>query len=87
MPTSKRHPVRAEESPGRSEATPAGEGSGNGYRDPDSGAHRPELASTAEGHPIAALAGKYADEPLWDEFLEAIEEYRRRIDEQAATAE
>lgn len=32
-------------------------------------------------HPLAALAGVFNDEPLWDEFLEATKEYRRRMNE------
>ena len=35
-----------------------------------------------ENHPLAPLAGKYNDEPLWDDFLEAIQEYRQRMNEQ-----
>jgi hypothetical protein len=33
-------------------------------------------------HPLAAAAGAFADEPLWDEFQAAIERYRRSIEEE-----
>lgn len=33
-------------------------------------------------HPLARLAGKYADEPLWDDFQQAIQEYRQRVNQQ-----
>lgn len=33
-------------------------------------------------HPLAPLAGKYAHEPLWDDFQEAIREYRQRVNKE-----
>ena len=33
------------------------------------------------GHPLAPLVGKYNNEPLWDDFLAAIQEARREADE------
>jgi len=30
-------------------------------------------------HPLAHLSGKYNEEPLWDEFLAAINEYRQEV--------
>lgn len=40
-----------------------------------------------DAHPLAPLAGKYYDEPLWDDFMKAIKEYRQEVDEQEDTAE
>jgi len=31
-------------------------------------------------HPLADLAGSFAGDPLWEEFQEAIREYRAGID-------
>ena len=31
---------------------------------------------------VAPLAGKFNDEPLWDDYMEAIREYRKRVNEQ-----
>jgi len=30
-------------------------------------------------HPLARLSGKYNEEPLWDEFLAAINDYRQEV--------
>ncbi len=40
-----------------------------------------EVKST-HSHPLAHLAGAFDNEPLWEEFLQAMREYRREIDEQ-----
>ena len=32
-------------------------------------------------HPLAPLAGKYNDAPWWDEYLAAIDEYRKEVNE------
>lgn len=37
---------------------------------------------TTESHPLASLAGKYHSEPLWDDFMQAIRENRREMNEQ-----
>ncbi len=33
-------------------------------------------------HPLAHLAGKYNEEPLWDDFLQAMHEVRCRMNAQ-----
>lgn len=40
-----------------------------------------------EVHPLARLAGKYNDEPLWDDFLQAMQEVRRQMNAQEETTE
>ena len=37
--------------------------------------------------PVAVLAGKYADEPLWSEFLKGIEEYNQEVNLREGKAE
>jgi len=37
-------------------------------------------AAAKEPHPLASVAGSFADDPLWDEFLQAMEESRRQLD-------
>jgi hypothetical protein len=34
---------------------------------------------SGSNHPLAHLSGKYNEEPLWDEFLAAINEYRQEV--------
>ena len=47
-----------------------------------------EAPSTASiVHPLAHLAGKYADEPMWDDYMQAIEEYRQSVDTQEAAGD
>ena len=41
----------------------------------------------ADVHPLAHLAGKYNDEPLWDDFLQAMQEVRRQMNAQEETTE
>jgi hypothetical protein len=36
-------------------------------------------AETGGCHPLAPLAGKYNDAEWWDEYLQAIEEYRQEV--------
>ena len=38
---------------------------------------------TTEENPWTAVAGMFRDEPLFDEWQEAIAEYRRKVDEDA----
>ena len=38
-------------------------------------------------HPLAHLAGKYNDEPLWEDFLEAMELVRREMNDEEKAAE
>ncbi|MBV9850360.1 MAG: hypothetical protein JO250_11855 [Armatimonadetes bacterium] len=45
----------------------------------------PEVAGSGNGsagkdHPLASSAGVFADDPLWDEFIQAMEEARCEID-------
>lgn len=44
-------------------------------------------SATGVNHPWAHLAGKYDDEPAWDDFIEAIQQYRRSLIEQEDAAE
>jgi hypothetical protein len=37
------------------------------------------LAIRDRDHPLAHLSGKYNEEPLWDEFLAAINEYPQEV--------
>jgi hypothetical protein len=40
---------------------------------------RDELPQVKQNdHPLASLFGKYKDEPLWDEFMQGIQDYRNR---------
>lgn len=32
-------------------------------------------------HPLAGAAGSFADDPFWDEFVQLMEDERRKIDE------
>ena len=32
-------------------------------------------------HPLASVLGSFADDPFWDEFVQLMEEERRKIDE------
>ncbi len=38
-------------------------------------------------YPHASLAGKYDDEPLWDDYIAAIQEYRQELNEKESTTE
>jgi hypothetical protein len=49
-------------------------------RIPPSPGHPP--TSTAQ-HPLASLAGKYADDPLWDDMQQAMADNRREMDRQS----
>jgi hypothetical protein len=44
---------------------------------PDVPLSESELEELRRTHPLAHLIGKYKDEPLWDEWMAAIEEYRQ----------
>ena len=47
---------------------------------PGSPAALPTPGTESTGrHPLAPLADSYADEPLWEEFLAAIREYREEV--------
>jgi hypothetical protein len=37
-------------------------------------------AALGHQHPLAPLAGKYNDVSWWDDYLAAIEDYRREVD-------
>lgn len=39
-----------------------------------------EQALMPETHPLADVVGAFADDPLWEEFLEEMERSRREID-------
>ena len=41
-----------------------------------------DLAQTSAGkaNPLARIAGSYADDPNWDEFIQAMEASRRELD-------
>lgn len=43
--------------------------------------------STEEVNPLARIAGSYADDPNWDEFLLAMEASRRALDEETEAAD
>lgn len=34
-----------------------------------------------DSHPLASVAGSFRSDPLWDEFQDAVRDYRRSIDE------
>lgn len=38
-------------------------------------------------NPLERIAGSYADDPFWDEFLQALEESRRALDSTTEKAE
>lgn len=40
-----------------------------------------------EVNPLARIAGSYADDPNWDEFLQAMEASRRALDEETEAAD
>lgn len=40
-----------------------------------------EMMVRGEEHPLAEYAGMFRDNPLFDEWQQAIEDYRRQIDE------
>jgi len=44
-------------------------------------------SATGANHPLASLAGKYADEPLGDDFMAPIQDYRREQNELEDIAE
>lgn len=43
--------------------------------------------AASEAHPLAHLAGKYNDEPIWDDFLQAMQETRREMNAEEEAAE
>ena len=43
--------------------------------------------TTEEVNPLARIAGSYADDPNWDEFLLALEASRRALDEETEAAD
>jgi hypothetical protein len=43
-------------------------------------------APAETSHPIAALAGVFANEPLWDEVMREVDAYRRRRDRKRRAA-
>ena len=44
-------------------------------------------AAIEEARPLAHLAGKYNDEPIWDDFLQAMQEARRKMEAEDEAAE
>lgn len=42
--------------------------------------------SAGEVNPLARIAGSYADDPNWEEFLQAMEASRRELDEETEAA-
>ncbi len=40
-----------------------------------------------EEHPLARVIGGFADDPLWDEFIEEMEQSRRELDRQHGLTE
>ena len=42
----------------------------------------PTVPDAVRDHPLEALIGKYEDEPLWEDLLAAMAQYRREVDEQ-----
>ena len=40
----------------------------------------PLVTTLPEAHPLAGVIGGFADDPLWDEFLEQMEQSRRALD-------
>ncbi|MDQ2686633.1 MAG: hypothetical protein M3Y28_02075 [Armatimonadota bacterium] len=38
-------------------------------------------------NPLERIAGSYADDPFWDEFLQALEDSRRALDSNTEKAE
>jgi len=44
-------------------------------------------AVVPEENPLSRVIGGFADDPLWDEFIEAMEESRREIDRQHGLAD
>ena len=50
------------------------------------GAVMPGSATSQTGlnHPLAGVIGMFADDPLWDEFIEEMAKYRRECDERYA---
>lgn len=69
--TKQASPLKTERRRGRDSGTP-------GPQDAPS-AEMPE-AGLSDQHPLASLAGKYKDVSWWDDYLAAIEEYRREVD-------
>jgi len=43
--------------------------------------------SAEEVNPLARIAGSYADDPNWGEFLQAMEASRRALDEETEAAD
>jgi len=37
------------------------------------------------GHPLDSVIGSMADEPLWDEFMQAIRDYTQEMEERDNT--
>lgn len=49
--------------------------------------HPASASCPPQAHPLAHLAGKYNEEPLWDDFLQAMQEVRCQMNAQEETAE
>ena len=47
-----------------------------------SGGHSEVVSCTQDAHPLARLAGKYNEEPLWDDFLQSMQDVRRQMNAQ-----
>ncbi|GIK55954.1 MAG: hypothetical protein HND44_14225 [Chloroflexi bacterium] len=43
-----------------------------------------ETSETQKDNPWIAKAGMFADDPTWDDFLQAMTDYRRQLDEEQA---
>ena len=46
----------------------------------ENGANSVSSGTAPEAHPLAHLAGKYNDDPIWDNFAQAMQETRRKMD-------
>ena len=44
-------------------------------------------AAPPEEHPLTRVIGGFADDPLWDEFLQEMEQSRREIDQKHGLVE
>ena len=44
-------------------------------------------AAQTEENPLSRVIGGFADDPLWDEFIEAMERSRRELDRQHGLTE
>lgn len=47
----------------------------------------PPVSNAEETNPLAAIAGSYAADPFWDEFVQLLEESRQALDAEPVSAE